>query len=272
MPAVSVCRAELRPRHADHPQPLVVHLDVPADRFFGTEQRRLRAFAEHRHRRGALVLAFVEEAPRREPQVADRNVGRRDAVHRRHIALRLRQHLRRLEALARRRRAHPFHRRADDAVVLERQPWRRAPHLSERLRIGRLARLDDDVAHAELLDERHHLLLRAGANRQHRDDGRDAEDHAEHRQQRAQLVDAEVVEPELQILKPGAELRLRIAKKCRDHEPALGCTGPALPAPVFASASGFRSATSVPTVRLVTTMCVSVRCDTFTSRGSNERP
>ena len=55
-------------------------------------------------------------------------------------------------------------------------------------------------------------------------------------------------------------------------EPAPGCTGPALPAPVFASASGFRSATSVPTGRFVTTICVSVRCDTFTSRGSNERP
>ena len=64
---------------------------------------------------------------------------------------------------------------------------------------ARLARLDDQVADAELLDERHHLLLRAGADRQHRDDRRHAEDHPEHRQQRAQLVRAEVLEAEHQL-------------------------------------------------------------------------
>ena len=72
-------------------------------------------------------------------------------------------------------------------------------HLLQRLVVGRLARLDDQVAHAKLLDERHDFLLRAGADRQHRDDRRDAEDHAEHRQQRAQLVRAQVVEAHAEI-------------------------------------------------------------------------
>ena len=49
-------------------------------------------------------------------------------------------------------------------------------------------RADDDVARAEPLDQRERLLLRAGADRQHRDHRADAEHHAEHRQRRAQLV------------------------------------------------------------------------------------
>ena len=57
-------------------------------------------------------------------------------------------------------------------------PGRQLADLLQRLAVARLARLDDQVADAELLDERHHLLLRAGADRQHRDDRRDAEDHA----------------------------------------------------------------------------------------------
>ena len=56
------------------------------------------------------------------------------------------------------------------------------------------SRLDDQVADAGLLDERH-LLLRPGADRQHRDDRRDAEDHAQHRQQRPQLVRARFSRP-----------------------------------------------------------------------------
>jgi hypothetical protein len=84
--------AELRTGHADHAQPLIVHLDIASDGFFGTEERRLRAFAEHSHRRRALVLSLVEEAASSEPQVADRNVRRCYAIYRRHISLRLRQH------------------------------------------------------------------------------------------------------------------------------------------------------------------------------------
>ena len=114
----------------------------------------------------------------------------------------------------------------------KRQPGRQLAHLLQRLVVGRLARLDDQVAHAELLDERHHLLLRAGADRQHGDDGRHAEDHAEHRQQRAQLVRAQVVEP---LLRARAACRGRDARRAdgeRGDRRVAHFTGPDA-APLF---------------------------------------
>ena len=94
---------------------------------------------------------------------------------------------------------------------MTRKSWKVRPaeslaDLLQRLVVRGFARFDDQVAHAELLDEGHDLLLRAGADRQHRDDRRDAEDHPHHRQQRAQLVGAQVVEAEAQF---GQEVRGR---------------------------------------------------------------
>ena len=43
---------QLRAGDADHLEPLLVHLHVAADRIVGAEERRRRAFAEHRDRRG----------------------------------------------------------------------------------------------------------------------------------------------------------------------------------------------------------------------------
>ena len=158
-----------------------------------------------------------------------------------------------------------------DPVVLKGEAGRRAPHLAECLRLGRLARLDDDVAYTQLLDERHHLLLRTRADRQHRDDGRDAEDHAEHREQRAQLVDAEVVEAELQILEAGAELRLRSRNARITSRPVAAqaqrflCPSPGqrgdCAAPLPCRRANRRSRHAFQS-----------RSSTFTSRGSNERP
>ena len=65
--------------------------------------------------------------------------------------------------------------------------------------VARFARLDDQVPDAELLDEGHHFLLRARADGEHGDHGGDAEDHAHHREQRPQLVRAEVLEAEHQL-------------------------------------------------------------------------
>ena len=119
------------------------------------------------------------------------------------------------------------------------------PHLLQRLVVGRLARLDDQVAHAELLDERHDLLLRAGADRQHRDHRRHAEDHPQHRQQRSQLVRAQVVEPEPQL---GQEVR----RRARDAVATMliaAAPPPArrrVPLEVGRAAVGSTSATSVP--------------------------
>src|SRR5262249_53598582 len=97
------------------------------------------------------------------------------------------------------------------------------------------ARFDDQVAHAELLDERHHLLLRAGADRQHRHDGRDAEDHPEHREQRPQLVRAEVLEAEPQLRKVVGRPEMTPGV---DHDLPAGLAPPPPPARSLAGTPG----------------------------------
>ena len=84
-------------------------------------------------------------------------VARLDAVDLRHLALRLRHELLRHVPLARGGRGDAGHVRANHPQVALGQARRRLAHLLERLEIGRLARLDDQVAHAELLDERQDL-------------------------------------------------------------------------------------------------------------------
>ena len=78
-------------------------------------------------------------------------------------------------------------------------PGRQLADLLQRLLVGGFARLDDQVANAELLDEGHDLLLRPGANRQHRDDRGHTEDHPQHREEGSELVRAEVLEAEHQL-------------------------------------------------------------------------
>ena len=190
---MSPCATACAPDDADHLIPLRVHLDEAIERIGQAEQPDARGVAEHADRRGARRFLGREEAPRGDLQRGDLLVVRLDAVDDRQFALRLRNHLRRRKAFARRQHLESGHRRLHGADVLEREAGRLLPHLLEGLELGRLARFDDQIAHAEIFDERHHLLLRAGADRQHRDDRGHAEDHAEHRQQRAELVQQEVV-------------------------------------------------------------------------------
>ena len=67
---------QLRSGDADDLEPLLVDLHVPADRIVGAEQRRGRAFAEHRDRRRRRRFRLVEEAAADDLQVGDRRVGR----------------------------------------------------------------------------------------------------------------------------------------------------------------------------------------------------
>ena len=162
--------------------------------------------------------------------------------------------------------AHPFERGSDDAEILEGQPGGGLPDLLECLGIDRLARLHDDVPHAELLDEGHHLLLRTGTDRQHRDDGGDAEDHAEHRQERAQLVDAEIVEAKLQVLQPRPEFGIRIRQEALHGQlPEPGFTGPALGPLLLSSAERVPQRDFGADREMATTTWVSVRSETLTS-------
>ena len=57
---------ELRTGDADHLKPLLVDLDVRADRIVGAEERRRRAFAEHGDRRRRRRLGLGEEPARDE--------------------------------------------------------------------------------------------------------------------------------------------------------------------------------------------------------------
>ena len=191
---------ELRPGDADHAEPLLVHLDEPADRILGPEERGGRRLAEHGDGGGRVVVPRCRRTgpTRRAAPTARRTPAprRTPPASRPAASAAAWTGVIRLRALIAREAADV---RLDHAQVLERQARRQLPDLLQRLPIGRLARLDDDVAHAQLLDERNHLLPRAGADRQHRHDRRHAEDHAEHRQQRAQLVRAQVVEPLVQL-------------------------------------------------------------------------
>ena len=163
--------------------------------------------------------------------------------------------------------------RLDDAQVLERQAGRELADLLQRLVVGRLARLDDQVADAELLDEGHHFLLRAGADRQHRDDRGDAEDHPEHRQQRTQLVRAQVLEAEAQL---GQEVRrpemrtsvhASLFRRCRSAG-----SGPLDVLERRVATSGSTRAMTSPSLSPLITARLSVRFSTLTSRRSKRSP
>ena len=146
-----------------------------------------------------------------------------------------------------------------------RQPRRDLPQPLERLLVRRRPRFDDQVADAHRLDHRHHLLLRAGADRQHRDHRGDAEDHAEHGQQRAQLVREQVVDAH----------RQRGQHVARDHRrpPAGAAAGMAGPRRCRCRRTPRRAASdrparsAVPSATPSTTAEVSVLPSTLTGVG-----
>ena len=80
----------------------------------------------------------------------------------------------------------------EDADVAVGEAGRGAAALLKFLLAGGGARIDQDVAHAQLLDEAQGLFLGAGADGQHPDDRADAEDDAQGREQRARLLRAQV--------------------------------------------------------------------------------
>ena len=100
---VGVAAGLLR-QHADHLQPGVVDLDVLADGGIVSEQVHFGRFAEHADRGGAAILFVVEEAAFHHLQAVDRQIVGRDADEQRRFLRGLRQHLQRLEPLARRER------------------------------------------------------------------------------------------------------------------------------------------------------------------------
>src|SRR5207302_1116525 len=100
------------------------------------------------------------------------------------------------------------------------------------------------------------------------DDGRDAEDHAEHCQQRSQFVRAEVLEPEAQLGEKvgGPQVPARVGE--RAHLPATPDTGPLDGFARRSARSGSTSAITSPSFRPETIARLSVAFSTLTSRGS----
>src|SRR5712692_1110489 len=62
--------------------------------------------------------------------------------------------------------------------------------------------LHDQVAHAELLDEGHNLLLRSCTDGKHGDYRGNAKNHAQHGKQRTQFVVGKILETEKKIGQP----------------------------------------------------------------------
>ena len=180
--------AELRADHPDHMEPLFVHLDVLAHRFLLPKQIGAGALAQDAYSGGARVLLGVEEAPRHHVQIDDLLVDGTHAVNDRHVVLRLGNHLGGREALARRGLLNARSVGADGAQVLKGEAGGSLADFLLRLPIGGFLGLHNQIAHAELLDEGHHLLLGAGPDGEHGDHRRHAEDHAEHGQKSAQFV------------------------------------------------------------------------------------
>src|ERR1700733_7672899 len=89
-----------------------------------------------------------------------------------------------------------------DAIVLKGQAGRNLAHLLMGLPLGGFFGLDDEIADAHLLNERHHFLPGTGTDGEHGNHGRHSEDHAQQGQQGAKPVQHEVLQAELHVSNP----------------------------------------------------------------------
>src|ERR1039458_1890727 len=97
-----------------------------------------------------------------------------------------------MHGAARRQQFDGFDVGLENADVAIGKTGRRFAALLQGFHTGGGPRIDEDVAHAKLLDEAERLLLGAGANGQHPDHGANAEDDAEGGEQGAGLLRPQV--------------------------------------------------------------------------------
>ena len=194
--------SKLRPCDANHVAPHFVELYVFAHGLRRAKQAVFCSRAQNAYRCGCGIVRSVEEASFRHTQMANLQIARLDAINDRRILLRLRKNLRRREALARSCFLYVRDILPDDLIIPERKARRNFPDFLKLLVVARFLGFYDQVAHAQLLDERHHLLLRSRADRKHCDHRRDTENHSEHGQQRTQLVAGQVLQAKSEIGQP----------------------------------------------------------------------
>jgi hypothetical protein len=181
---LSEARIALFRQNRDHPAREAARTDRRADRVLQSEEIAPRRIAEHARRPAAHLLRRIEHAPRGKPPGADREIIVR------------RPERRDLDLVAvRRKRERRQGDRRDDANTLH------VPR--NRLAVPGLQRLGPPVAlvahrmhHDDVLAHRgdvvHDLTADALHHRHDRDDRRHADDDAERRQRRAQLVGAKL--------------------------------------------------------------------------------
>ena len=197
---VGIGRRLLR-EDADHLQPGVVDLDVLADGVLIAEQVDFGRFAEHADGRRTGVVFLVEEAALHHPETVDPEVIGLHADQQGRLLRRLGKHFERFETLARRQCLQALDVFGNGAEVAEREPWRDPAAGLQLVAVDRFLGFDDDVVDAQQVDVAHHLFLRAGGDGKHGHHRAHAEDHAEHGEQAAQLVDQEARKPHVQFRK-----------------------------------------------------------------------
>src|SRR5215469_2540251 len=263
-----VLRSELRSGYADHAEPLVIDFYVFAQRVIRTKQGGLGRFTQHANRRSGGIFVVVEKLPADHAKAGNLLVRWFDAVHFRSVFLRRGNQFRGRETLAHGCRSNSSDALMNHAVVREREALREFADFREFLiGVGFLS-LDDEVAHAELLDKCHHFLLRARTDGQHRNHRSDTENHAQHGQDRTQFVTEEVFQPEAQIREPLPK-REWITEARRNDRVCRSLGGAHRGAPTGPAAAGFAepavfcegsmTATSVPTFNPSMTATPSVR-------------
>src|ERR1700679_781639 len=110
---------QLRADNSDHSKPLLIDLDILPQRIRRSKQAPLGRRPEHANRRSAVVTGLIEESSAQYMQSGNLLIDRRYAHDRRHILLRLGNHLRRSHLLARSRRNDALQIVLNDPVILQ---------------------------------------------------------------------------------------------------------------------------------------------------------
>ncbi len=121
-------RRELWRDDSDHVAPLLVDLDVFADRRGRAEETIFRRGAENAHRRRRFIFRAVEKTAFRDAKMADLQITWLDAVNDGRILLRFGEKFSRSEPFARRAVLNIRNILSNDLIIAERQTRRIFPH------------------------------------------------------------------------------------------------------------------------------------------------
>ena len=186
-----------RLHHSDHGEPVVFDADPAVDRIPVPEQLPTHLGADHAHPLGLAHVERGEEPALGRAKVRDLVVvlvGADQAAGRAALA----QHHFRVDEFHRARAQHIGNVVANQEPVAVGEPARRRGFDLGRLLAGTVRGLDADVVGAQHLDLGDRVAPGALADGEHRHHGGHAEHHAEHGEQRPQLVGHDAVDADAQ--------------------------------------------------------------------------